>query len=444
MTGTRQRSFRLTTVAIAAFAISPAWAAASADDFEWRQTSADPTPISLISHECLSPDQVFGCDGVACDAAVKAHCDDSCFGWGCLHDRATLLPEDNCIDSTFKSVLSVKDHLQFPLTVGGWHWWAIDTTGSGRGGYGYRGYRGTYAYTFTGGPEYEIDRKQSVGVFWNFAARDGVPYRRYYTTNFWFLDAYGWYRHEDLGTLKAGLVTTKFGLDGYGTFLGTAPYFEGYIQDPDYGLSWERNWSVNEQLSVDTYAQYYIHDNGQNGSLTNFDSESVAGVSERNTVVLRSVGNWSLAEDTRLNLGTSFLVGEIDSHLPGFADDVRTVWGVDMTLTRGPFVLKSEFLQRFGRVVPSHFVSGGPSDRMEAWSAEADYRTGPINWVSKYSQSFQSNPDGRQEIISVGAQIDITPNIIFFGEYAWWNVDGNSAGNFNVLEGPQLVIYWHY
>lgn len=360
-------------------------------------------------------------------------------------ERTSVLPTDNFLDGSVQSILGAKDKLGFPLEIAGWHWWAIDTTGAGNGGYGFRGYRGTYAYTLRGGPEFALDDEQSVGAYGYLALRDGDPYRTFYPTNFWFLDAYGWYRHQDWGTLKAGLVTTRFGLDGYGNFIGTAPYFEGYIQDPDYGLSWEQTWAVRDDFAVDTFAQYFFHEDGKNGSLANFDSESVAFVHERNTFVLRGVGHWTVQDDTRVDVGASFLTGEIDSSRTGFASSTRTVWGVDMSLTRGPLVVRSEFLQRFGRVVPNHFVSGGPSDRMEAWSGEVSYQTGPLTWRGKYSQSFLANPSGWQDNLSLGGQLDVTEHVHLFAEYLWWNVHDNAAaGDFTVIEGPQVTVYWHY
>jgi hypothetical protein len=410
-----------------------------------RAADESQSSATLVSFECSPPDQVFACDAAGCDGGSPVVVDSAP---GCLcfdPDANTLISDGNLLDHPFQTALGVKEQLGFPLEIAGWHWWAIDTTGAGNGGYGFRNYRGTYAYTLRGGPEYQIDKKQSVGAYGYFAMRDGDHYRTYYTTNFWFLEGYGWYRHADLGTLKAGLVFTRFGLDGYGNFIGTAPYFEGYIQDPDYGLSWENTWNVRDDLAVDTFAQFFFHEDGKNGSLRNFDSESVARINERNTAVLRSVGKWTLQDASHLDLGVSFLIGQIDSHQPGFSDDVRTVWGVDMTYTNGPFGLKGEFLQRFGRVVPTHFVSGGPSDRMEAWSSEASFKTGPLTWRGKYSQSFLSNPGGGQDNLSLGWQLDVTANVHFFAEYLWWNVDGNAtAGDFTVIEGPQLTIYWHY
>ena len=414
--------------------------------FEQFGSESGPS-VSAVSFKRTSPEQVFGCDSGTCDGLAPGQYRDGRQGC-CLSfdsEAATVLPEDNLIDRTFQTAFGVKDKFGFPIEIAGWHWWAIDTTGAGNGGYGFRGYQGTYAYTLRGGPEYELDRRQSVGAYAYFLMRDDVPYRQYYTSNSWFFEAYGWYRHEELGTLKGGLIFMKFGLDGYGNFFATSPYFEGYIQDPDYGVSWEKTWNVRDDLAVDTFAQYFFHENGQNGSLRNFDSESVARVNERNTVVLRSVGKLTLGETSSLNLGSSFLVGEIDSSRVGFADDVRTAWGVDMTWTQGPFALMGEFLQRHGRVVPTHFASGGPSDRLESYSIESSYDVGPVTWRGKYSQSFLSNPNGRNEVLSLGGQVDVTPHVTFFAEYVWWNVDGHAvAGDFNVLEGPQLTLYWHY
>ena len=79
------------------------------------------------------------------------------------------------MDGAFLAVLGAKEKLCFPLEVAGWHWFPIDTTGAGNGGYGFKRIRGTYAWTLRGGPEYEIDSNQTIGAYGYFALRDDDP-----------------------------------------------------------------------------------------------------------------------------------------------------------------------------------------------------------------------------------------------------------------------------
>ena len=344
-----------------------------------------------------------------------------------------------------KAALAPKDWFDFPVNVGGWHWWNIDTGGVGNGGYGAAGFRGTYAYYVIGQPSVTLDDGSKVGAFVFFAGRDGDPYRSFYTRNFWFLEGYASYSSDDLGTIKGGLVNNRFGLDGYYGFIGTAPYFDGFISDADYGVSWEKTHEVCDDLSIDTFAQFFFHDGEWNGSLQNHDNESVAGINERNTAVLRVVPKWTLCDDSTLAWGVSGMVGNIDSDLPGFATGTRSVWGTDFDYYKGPFNLRGEVLQIFGPSVPTRFVSGGPSNRITSLTAEAAYTVGPVKYRSVYTASYDANPDGRQNIWSVGTVTQATPNVRVFTEYSEWTVDGNAAfGSATVIEGVQIVVHWQY
>ncbi|MDA0282658.1 MAG: hypothetical protein O3B13_07795 [Planctomycetota bacterium] len=360
-------------------------------------------------------------------------------------DAKSVLPEGNPIDELMKTVLAPKDWFNCPVNVGGWHWWNIDTGGVGNGGYGAVGFRGTYAYYVVAQPEVKLDDDSKIGAYVFYAGRDGEPYRSYYPSNFWFLEAYASYSSDDLGILKAGLINTKFGLDYYLGFIGTAPYFDGFIQDADYGLSWEKKHEVCDDLTVDTVAQFFFHDGAWNGGLANHNTESVAGLHERNTLVLRMAPKWTLSDDSTLAWGISGLVGEIDSNVPGFANDTRTVLGTDVDYFNGPLNLRGEVLQVNGRTVPTRLVSGGPSSRITSFSAEAGYTVGPVKYRGVYSASYDAHPAGRQNIWSLGAVTQVTPNVRLFTEYTEWTVDGNSAfGSTSIIEGVQMVVHWHY
>lgn len=383
-----------------------------------------------------------------CAAAVGCQSDSTCASeaWFRFDSEAkSVLPADNPIDGLMKKALAPKDWLDFPVNVGGWHWWNIDTGGVGNGGYGSAGFRGTYAYYVIGQPSVTLDDGSKIGGFVFFAGRDGDPYRTFYSRNFWFLEGYASYSNDDLGTLKGGLVNNKFGLDGYLGFIGTAPYFDGFIMDADYGISWEKTHEVCDDLSIDTFAQFFFHDGEWNGSLRNHDAESVVGVHEKNTAVLRVVPKWTLDEGSTLAWGVSGMVGNIDSDVAGFSTGTRSVVGTDFDYNKGPLNLRGEILQIHGPTVPNRFASGGPSNRITSMTAEAAYTVGPVKYRSVYSASHDANPDGRQNIWSVGAVTQVTPNVRLFTEYSEWTVDGNDfVGHAKIIEGVQVVVHWQY
>lgn len=394
-------------------------------------------------------DRQGGCSiSERCASAVGCTSDAACASDAWIRfdsDAKSVLPADNSIDNLMKLILAPKDWFECPVHVGGWHWWNIDTGGLGKGGYGAAGFRGTYAYYLIGQPSVTLEDGSKIGGFVFFAGRDGDHYRTYYNRNFWFLEGYASYWSEDLGTVKAGLVNNKFGLDDYLGFIGSAPYFDGFIMDSDYGLSWERTHEVCDDLTVDTFVQFFFHDGEWNGSLRNHDSESVVGIHERNTSVTRIVPKWKLDDGSTIAWGFSGMIGTIDSDVPGFDTGTRSVWGTDLSYNDGPLLLRGEVLQIFGPGVPTRFASGGASNRITSFVTEAAYTVGPVKYRSMYSGSYDSNPDGRQNIWSVGAVTQVTPNVRVFTEYSEWTIDGNDVfGHAKVIEGVQVVINWQY
>jgi len=383
-----------------------------------------------------------------CAAAVGCTSDSACTSEAWIRfdsEAKSVLPADNPIDGLMKQALAPKDWFDFPVNVGGWHWWNIDTGGVGNGGYGAAGFRGTYAYYVIGQPSVTLEDGSKIGGFVFFAGRDGDPYRSFYSRNFWFLEGYASYSNDELGTLKGGLVNTRFGLDGYLGFIGTAPYFDGFIQDADYGLSWEKTHEICDDLSIDTFAQFFFQNGEWNGSLANHDAESVIGVDERNTAVFRAVPKWKLSDDSTFAWGVSAMVGHIDSDVAGFSSGTRSVWGTDFDYYKGPLNLRGEILQINGPTVPNRFASGGPSNRITSFTSEAAYTVGPVKYRGVYSASYDANPDGRQNIWSLGAVTQVTPNVRVFTEYSEWTVDGNAfVGHATIIEGVQVVVHWQY
>ncbi len=230
--------------------------------------------VSAITYQCASIDDVLnrcatpGC-GEGCGECVGGRGEDGCV----LRfdaDATSVLGDDNCIDSIF----GCKDDWTVPVNVGGWHWWNIDTAGVGNGGYGADGYDGTYAYYTIANPSRELEDGRTLSGFVFFAGRDDANYRLYYDRKFWFLEGYVSLSDPEWGALKGGLVNTKFGLDGYLGFFGTAPYFDGFIQDPDYGFSWEKTSQPYNNISLETVVQYFIRDGEWNGGLRNHDRKA--------------------------------------------------------------------------------------------------------------------------------------------------------------------------
>ena len=62
-----------------------------------------------------------------------------------------------------------------------------------------------------------------------------------------------------------------------------------------------------------------------------------------------------------------------------------------------------------------------------------------------FTQSHDSNPNGRQTIWSAGAVFKVTPSINLFVEYSDFTVDGHeTSGDFPVIQGVQTVVPWQF
>jgi hypothetical protein len=409
--------------------------------------------ILAILAFCLMPfSYSFAADYAPAGKPVQSSwLDDMGCDWGLGADRDSVLGEENIVDDVFNGAFGWKDELtdddrfSMPVNFGAYHWWLIDTAGIGNGGYGAAGLRGTYAWYTLISPSYELDDDRSIGGYIFFLGRDGDNYRSFYSRKFWFLDGYVSFTDSEFGTLKAGLVRTKFGLENYLGFFGSAPYFDGFIYDSDYGFSWERTTEFSDDVSLETVLQYFIHDGEWNGSLANHDSESVVGLSERNTFVARVAPTFKLSGGGTLTAGMAALAGEIDSDVPGFASGHRAAWGAHFDYEKDRWQLRGQILQLFGKVVPTRFASGGPSNRITSFTTEAGYTVGPITYRGMFTQSHDSNPNGRQTIWSAGAVVKVTPSVNLYLEYSDFTVDGHAtSGDFPIIQGVQTVVHWQF
>lgn len=402
--------------------------------------------VSPVVYRSATVDEVLNGDTNSYGGnGVSARSETSFLGLRFDTDATSLIGEDNSIVSATGSIFSIKDDWAIPVSFGGWHWWNIDTGGVGNGGYGATGYEGAYAYYTMLNPTYELENGRTLSGFVFFAGRDDTPYRRYYDRGYWFLEGYASLSDPEWGTLKGGLVNTNFGLDNYLGFIGSAPYFDGFIQDPDYGLSWEKTSQPSDDVSVNSSIQFFIRDGEWNGGLRNHNQETIPGLRERNTFVTRTTATRTLRESETLAIGISGLVGEIDSDVPGFAGGTQSAWGTHADYHRGPLNLRGELLQIFGARVPAYFASGGPSNRITSYTTEAGYTVGPVKYRAMFTQSHAANPDARQTIWSVGTVSQLTANVRMFVEYSDWTVDSHSVfGDLPIIQGVQTVIHWHY
>lgn len=433
------------------FVLALAIAAGTGANALWGQEAR---LLTAVQYDQTSQSDAFD-DGVATEDAAaggddRVAADDGpcsvCPETGDEAGPVTLLGEcgERSVGNLFDSAMGVKKRWDLPIGAGAWHWFHVDASGD-NDGYGIEGLRGTYYWYLTADPEYDLGGGRKIGGHLEYRLRDGDTFRSFFDSKFWPYEAYGYYQSEAVGTFKAGQVWTRFGLDWDGVFFGNVPYFDGFKLDPDYGLSWERTTEVHEQLSVDSFVQFFFHEDGVNGSFGGADPESVAGYNERNTGVIRIVPAWTCCDGSSVALGLSALVGEIESSLPGLDDEVTAAWATDLTVTRGPWKVFGEVLQAFGTRNPARYVSGGPSNRLTDMLVGAHYTVGPVVLRTSYSQGWDANPDARHEMVVAGATVTLTENVDFYLEYVNEQVHGNeTADRIEFFDSFQFVIHWHY
>jgi len=382
-------------------------------------------------------DSSNGCCGHQCSAwfgpVAEFLCSDTVFA-------------ESCIDRLLEKVLQKSKDVHVPVGIGAWHWFQLDSSGRGDNGYGARQVRGTYFYYVTVDPEVELGCGDRVGGHLEYEFRDGDPLRTFYSRTAWSYEAYGYYKSERLGTLKAGQVVTRFGIPWGGGFWTSVPGFDGFVRDPDYGVSWEKTTNVDERLKLESYVQYFFHEDGVNNSFAGADSESFAGVHEKNTGVVRLVPTWTSCDgQSSLSIGLSGMVGEIDSRRSDFASNVASAWGLDASYKQDRLRVFGQAVQVFGRRSPERYVSGGPSNSITDFYFGIEYTLGHTLYRFNYGLGLDANPSGRHEMFRVGTQTRLSNHADFMIEYVHENIYGHQKyGHLEYFNAVELILFWHY
>ncbi len=364
-------------------------------------------------------------------------------------DPPGVLFPDSPPELLFDALQDRKREYHIPMSAEAWHWEHLNNGGSLGSGYGIPGIRGTYFWALKADPEMEIDSNgwlQKIGGHAELRLREQDHFRSFFPNKVWFWELYAW-ADTPVGRFKAGQIWRRFGLDWDGSFFGNIPFFDGYKLNPDYGVSWENTWTDSDDFKMDSYAQFFIHEDGINGTVAGTDSESLAGTSQRNTGVVRLVPTWTLSDDSTIALGVSGLTGEIVNN-PRFVTVPHQslgAWALDVTYTRSRWKFFAEALQSYGVRSPERFVSGGPSNRTTDVLTGIHYKLGPATYRVNYSAGFDDNPYGWQQMWVPGVTVALTKNVDFYIDYVRWDVYNNATapnGHLNIEDGFSFVINW--
>ncbi|MDA1050433.1 MAG: hypothetical protein O3C40_08115 [Planctomycetota bacterium] len=335
-------------------------------------------------------------------------------------------------------------NFKMPITGGAWHWFHQNLNG-GPGGYGIPGLRGTYFWYLYADPQYTTGAGNTIGGHMELRLRETETFRTFVDDQVWTWELYGYIQNDELGTLKAGQLYNRFGIFWDGVFFGNASYFDGMKLDADYGVSWEKTTDIHDCLKVDSYVQYFFHEDQSNGSFGGADAESVDGYTEKNTGVARLVPTWTRADGSQLAIGASGMVGQIDSQI-ALPDETVWAYGVDATYTKGPWKAFVEGSQTYGVRNPVSYVSGGPSDQLTNFLGGIHYTRGAVTYRCSYSNSIYEHPHAVQNMVLAGATVTLTDHVDLYIEYVNQRVDGASlpGRNGDFFNSIEWVINWHF
>ena len=152
-----------------------------------------------------------------------------------------------------------------PVNAGAYHWFTDDLVGN-KDGYGIPGLRNTYFWYVTADPQFQLRSGHQLGGHVELRLRERDLFRSFFVGQVWTYEAYVSLATKDYGTLKGGQIWKRFGMDWDGVWWGNAPYFDGFKLDPDYGMAWEKTTEVHERLQIDSYVQFFFHEDRVNGS----------------------------------------------------------------------------------------------------------------------------------------------------------------------------------
>ena len=419
---------RLVAVPAAAFLAALLAPTASADD---AAPAAAPASAPCAPPPCAKP---WWCepppDGCPCPKT-------------CWPDPLLRVPcFDDCVDQFEKS----KAASCLKIGAGAYMWWNYHPKDS-KLTYGYPGGgEGTYFYYFDG----DVDLSHcadpcspAFGGHVQLRARDDTVFRSFFDEKVWFYELYAWMDLHDGGKIKAGKVWKRFGIDWDGTFWGNVPYYDGFKLDPDWGASWENTWNKGKRVSIDSFLQYYVVEDGVNGSLAGADAESAHVYHERNTVVARAVPTYHIDTNTSLALGLSALYGTIEHSDGTGSDDTATAWAADLTFQWCGLKAFGEYIHADGELNPSFYVTGGPTDERADWTIGAQYKIGAFTPRVIYSYGDYDNPGGHQSLWVAGGTVEVTQWLTLYVEYVKWDVKADGGSSVNYEDGWQFVLAWH-
>ncbi len=356
--------------------------------------------------------------------------------------------KNNLWDSTYDIIEQWKKDHHFPISIGAHHWLHVDRNQFVYGnGYGWPGLRGTYFYFVNFDPSFKIPgdvfvREAGIHLEGRFRDTDD-KFRTFFRDTIWTYEAYAFAKTK-IGTFKAGQIVQQFCIASDTSWWDGVSYYDDYRYNPSWGVSWENTWKGSDSFSVDTALQYFIRGDRVSGAFPNASADTTAGLSERNTGILRVVPTWKLNENTKLALGVAGLVRGIQGGAGRGVDHMQVAWDTDFTLTWKNLSIWGQYIDSRGVITPTRYVSGGPSDRQNSLSTGINYKCGPVSTHVNYSRGWDHHPSGHQSIFEPGFAFQLTKNVVLYTEYVRWNVTNSKGVRSKFEDGFELALVWNF
>lgn len=332
----------------------------------------------------------------------------------------------------------------FALGFGAEHWVNVNRE-TGTATYGYPGAEGTYIWWVTADLEVPLSCREgcerSWGAHLDVEWRERTRFAEYYDSRLWLQEAY---LFADVlgGRVRAGTIPTAFGLEGDGTWWGTLPYYDGLMQDTDWGVDFTRTLVERPRWTLKGTAQLFLAENHVGGALVGGDAESNDDLDEGPIGMLRLESTWTRG-CVEWKAGASVLGGSLRGQNGASDEDLLGLAG-DLTFTRGPLSLFGAVYWLDGARHPEHYVTGGPTSGLVDAVLGATYKLGPFTPHVAWSAGWLSDPGGDQQSIVAGTDVALLRKVNLYLEYVYWVSQADGDVEVVQEDGFQLILGWEF
>lgn len=253
--------------------------------------------------------------------------------------------------------------------------------------------------------------------------------RSFYVSNFWFQEAYA-YRKTTYGEIDVGKFYRRVGIFWDDSFFGNIQYFNGFKLNPEYGVEFRGDRSLNKTFDVRYTAQFFPNNSNTDGSLPGRSVDSDPFAQMRNIADARVVSTWRFGENKSLALGLSALNSSLATSTGPTSDyNVNQVAG-DLTFTYGPSISYVEVLNQNGVLdTPQAYWSRPGYDSGIYLLAGSRYQVNSwMNVRMNYSSANYVGQNSLEQEFVPGIVFTLDKNLYLIEEFDYWRITPRGGG----------------